>query len=149
MMTLIKDSIRVTILSFIVSISAYFAFAQTSLWSEPTASPPGGNVLIPLHGGMQAQTKSGALTLTDLTLSGSLYSDTARSAFFGGLYQTYDSPTGGCETPNPVTGSCSCPSGFNDVSFITNYPTGYCGWYAGYTYVDCADRRAYIHQCWK
>lgn len=149
MISLIKDSIRVIILSFIVSFSVFFVFAQTGTWSEPTASPPGENVLTPLHAGTQAQTKMGALTVTNLTLTGSLYSSSTRAAFFGGFYQTYDSPTGGCETPNPVTGSCSCPAGFSDTAFITNYPTGYCGWYAGYTYVDCQDRRAYIHQCWK
>jgi hypothetical protein len=149
MPTLLKDVLKVTVLSLTISLSIYFVFAQTTQWSEPTASPPGGNVLVPLHGGTEAQTKSGALTISDLTLTGSLYSSSTRSAFFGGLYQTLDSPTGSCSYPNPVTGSCSCPAGFNDNFVHTSFPTGYCGWYAGYTYTDCQARYAYLHQCWK
>jgi len=69
---------------------------------------------------------------------------------FGGLYQTLDSPTGACNSPNPFTGACSCPPGFNDnAGIVANFPTGSCGWYVGYTAVDCVDRTSYIHQCWK
>lgn len=40
-------------------ILAYLVFA----WSEPTTSPPGGNVYAPLNTGPSAQTKSGSLTI--------------------------------------------------------------------------------------
>ncbi len=49
MISLIKDSIRVTILSFIVSLSVYFVFAQTVSWTGPTSGPPAGNVTAPLR----------------------------------------------------------------------------------------------------
>jgi hypothetical protein len=45
---LIKDTLRALALGFILSLMVYFAFAQTGSWTEPTASPPGGNVLAPL-----------------------------------------------------------------------------------------------------
>lgn len=45
---IIKDSIKVVILGFVVSFLVIFAFAQTGPWSEPTASPPGDNLLSPL-----------------------------------------------------------------------------------------------------
>lgn len=47
-MELIKDTLRALILGSIFSLFVYFAFAQTPTWTEPTASPPGGNVLPPL-----------------------------------------------------------------------------------------------------
>ncbi len=47
-MELIKDTLRALILGSIFSLFVYFAFAQTGSWSEPSASPPGGNVLAPL-----------------------------------------------------------------------------------------------------
>lgn len=34
---------------------------------------------------------------------------------FGGMYMTPDG--GGCYTVNPVTGACSCPSGFSSQTF--------------------------------
>lgn len=152
MTSIIKDSIRVTILSFIVSLSVYFAFAQTSLWSEPTASPPGGNVLVPLHGGSQSQAKAGPLTLTDLNLTGSLYINGTKATLFGGLYYTAGGGGNGtCLANNPTTGGCSCPVGFTNNEYYVYQAGGInCGWTAGYTaLVPCYGQYVTIHQCWK
>lgn len=65
-MKILKDSIKVIILSFVVSLSVYFVFAQGS-WSEPSCAPPGCNVSAPINVGAETQTKIG-----DLNLSGNL-----------------------------------------------------------------------------
>jgi len=152
MVHIIKDSIRVSILSFIISVSVYFAFAQTGSWSEPTASPPGGNVLTPLHAGVNPQSKLGELTLGDLNLTGSLFSNGSRVTFFGGLYYTAGAGgSGTCLSSNPVTGGCSCSAGFTNSEYYVYQAGGInCGWTAGYTAtVPCYGQYVTIHQCWK
>ena len=63
-MTLLKDSLKITIISFLVSLGSYFVFAQTTgTWAEPTALPPGNNAPAPLNAGPAGQSKSGGLIL--------------------------------------------------------------------------------------
>ncbi len=43
------------------------AHAQTTGWSNPTATPPGNNVSAPLHVGSEAQTKAGGIGISGAT----------------------------------------------------------------------------------
>jgi hypothetical protein len=45
-MKILKDSLKVIIISSVISLSAVFVFAQTG-WFEPKVAPPGGNVSMP------------------------------------------------------------------------------------------------------
>jgi hypothetical protein len=47
-MNIIKDSLKVIIISSAISLSAIFVLAQTGFWVEPTTSPPGENRPAPL-----------------------------------------------------------------------------------------------------
>jgi len=53
---------------------------------------------------------------------------------FGGMYAIED--YGACRSANPFTGSCSCPSGFGDMSTGSAVLDGYSRW-------------LYIHICYK
>lgn len=59
----------IAVLSFMIfAASATLAFA----WTEPTLSPPSGNVSAPINTGATSQTKSGALTVSGALTAGSL-----------------------------------------------------------------------------
>ena len=62
MNTLIKDSLKVIIVSVVVLLSVYLVLAQGG-WAEPTLAPPGGNAAAPLNTGSTGQSKSGGLIL--------------------------------------------------------------------------------------
>lgn len=62
MITLFKDSLKIIILSIVVSFSVFLVLAQGG-WVEPTVAPPGGNVAAPLNTGSTGQSKSGGLIL--------------------------------------------------------------------------------------
>lgn len=79
----------------ILSLTVGFSFAAWTDWTEPSASPPGGNVSAPINVSSTGQTKSGALTVNaDFTANrlvdtsdGSYYVDPANtgySALFAG-----------------------------------------------------------------
>jgi len=61
-MSLLKETIRVITLGFLLSIGVYYVFAQGT-WTEPTAPPPGNNILAPLNSGPDGQEKAGGLLL--------------------------------------------------------------------------------------
>mgnify|MGYP001558024563 CR=1 FL=1 len=62
-MNVLKDSLKVLILSLVISLSACWVFAATDSWTGPSTAPPGGNVSSPLNEGPAGQIKSGGLTL--------------------------------------------------------------------------------------
>ena len=61
-MNIFKDSLKVVILSSIVSFGILFVFAETG-WLEPAVSPPGGNIFNLLNTSSDTQSKSGGLIL--------------------------------------------------------------------------------------
>ncbi len=53
------------VLALLLTFGLSYAYAA---WSEPTATPPGGNVAAPINTGSAAQTKTGTLTVGGLAL---------------------------------------------------------------------------------
>lgn len=98
-----------------------------------------------------------------LSVAGTIYSSTGGLRFPDGTTQTsastggafgglFSKAGGACNVNNPLTGACSCPSGYTDntfLSFSTN-ATYSCGWYTAYTTTGPCGSYAYEgHQCWK
>lgn len=98
-------------------------------------------------------TQSPAYTLDvagDINYTGTLHHNggSAQPVVFGGLFYTNGST---CLSPNPATGSCSCPAGFQDSSYYVYQAGGInCGWAAGYVaQVPCYGQVVSIHQCYQ
>lgn len=88
-------------------------FGVVLAWTGPTAAPPAGNTSAPINISSTAQTKAGAITVSDVCtsggkcLSGALTSTGGKA--FGGVFVAYSS-NGAPEANNPFTGGISCPS---------------------------------------
>jgi len=85
------------------------------------------------------QSTSGGFMFPDGTIQTSA-STAAVAPTFGGIYVTNPGhPTNTCERTNPVTGSCSCPSGYTAYEFIGGIDT-LPSWGSSW---------AFAYQCWK
>lgn len=109
-----KTYISATLLTLLFSVSVVSA-----AWNPPTATPPGGNTLPPIHTGSEAQSKKGNLILEGLDDTGA-----AKSLGFGVLNGNI-----GFGTINPLH-KLSIFGG--DLGFLTNGKglrwTGISGW---------------------
>ncbi len=123
----------------IVGVLLFSAGLQTfAAFTAPATAPPGADAYAPLHTGSDAQSKVGGLLLNTggatnglivqfgnvgigttnpsqrLEINGNVQiSGTIRGASygFGGMYTILGDQVS-CGYPNPITGGCSCPSGF-------------------------------------
>ncbi len=143
MSNIIKDSLKVIILSTVVLFSVYLVLAQV-VWVEPTVAPPGGNVGAPLNTGSTGQSKSGGLILntggaanglivlsgnvgigtttptSKLEVNGLIYSGTGGFKFPDGTTQETASLAAGGQINYQVftsSGSWKRPLGVNTVEF--------------------------------
>lgn len=109
MVNVIKDSLKVIIISFIVSSGVYFVFAQT--WTGPTALPPGGNRPAPLTLNDQGRLGIGTTTVDNtITIDGTIYASDGLP-----IYQCPD-------VRQNVVGSGSWTNCTGQITFQTPYP---------------------------
>ena len=80
------STIKVVVLALVLGLGISYAQA---VWTGPTAAPTGGNVAAPLNVGATAQTKTGDLTVGNLTLTGSTIKPSSQSNA-GGLFLNYN-----------------------------------------------------------
>lgn len=118
MLNVIKDSIRVIILSIVVLFSAYVVMAA---WSEPTVAPTGGNISAPLDVSSTGQTKAGGLILN----TGGATNGLIISAGKVGIGTT--SPSQALSVDGTIysgTGGVKFPDGTTQTSAASVVPTG-------------------------
>jgi hypothetical protein len=150
-----KNFLKIIPLSMGVLILSLVLGYVILAWTEPAGAPPEGNVAAPLNTSGAAQTKTGALNVmgkvgvgntsptqqldvtgyvngrTGLCIHGDCITEWGQAGAFGGFYTlaaTSNWGRGGqfvCAYPNPYTGQCTCPIGFNawpfGMSLISEY----------------------------
>ncbi|MFH1759280.1 MAG: hypothetical protein ABH822_01815 [Patescibacteria group bacterium] len=67
-----KIIISLLVVTAVILTGVFTASVVVKAFSEPTASPPGNNVPAPINVGPTAQTKSGDLTVNNLTADGGI-----------------------------------------------------------------------------